>query len=359
MSSLISTATARADEPVASTTQPERHIPAEPEPAPAQPQPTAKDVEGAPRPGDESGRLDRVDDGRDWHVARWIARGALFVPKLAVEIGFAPVRGALWADDRYQLEDLYFRTFYNEDRTIGIVPTATYTTGLGGGVGAHFFDTNTFGEQEHASVAGDGGAFVSRERCREDRLGQALRPGPDRGRRQLRSPPQRSVLRHRQQRHREGIARADRSADRFDGRRDLPPVSGEACRGGRRCRRGLLTSILLATGSMTQLRFARSTDGLAIDEVYDPADLVGFDGGVEHADGELELRWDSRRRERQRSGSRPTSTPSARCCARSGGAAICSKAKALTSPATAASSSSSCGSAPVRACCRSGFTARA
>ena len=35
---------------------------------------------------------------------------------------------------------------------------------------------------------------------------------------------------------------------------------------------------------------------MPIDEIYDPMDLVGFDRDVRHAYGELDLRWDTRRR---------------------------------------------------------------
>src|SRR4051812_19267239 len=90
-------------------------------PAAAQPAPApAADLTGAPLPGDESGRIDAWD--RD-STARRALRGVLYVPKVLVEVVLAPVQLPVWAYDRYHLEDLYYRIFYNEDRTIGLVPT--------------------------------------------------------------------------------------------------------------------------------------------------------------------------------------------------------------------------------------------
>jgi len=103
---------------------------------------TAADVAGAPRPGHESGRTDRVDPGDS--ALRVVARDALFVPKLALEIALSPVRGLVWADDRYDLGGLYDRTFFNADRTIGLFPTATYESGLGFSAGARFEDLDVF-----------------------------------------------------------------------------------------------------------------------------------------------------------------------------------------------------------------------
>src|SRR5580765_1243170 len=104
---------------------------AQPAPAPAADQPpasrelTAADVAGAPQPGDESGQIDVSN--RD-STARRALRGVLYVPRVLVQIVLAPFQVPVWAYDRYHLRDLYYRTFYNEDRTLGLIPTATYET---------------------------------------------------------------------------------------------------------------------------------------------------------------------------------------------------------------------------------------
>src|SRR3954462_14420508 len=126
---LVLTATAAADPTVASPTTP----PARPDTGVVAPKRdpgrelTAADVRTAPLPGQEGGQL-QPDPGDS--TLRVIGRGILFVPRLAIEAALSPFRGAIWADDRYRLEDVYHRVFYNADRTIGLFPTGTYTSGF-------------------------------------------------------------------------------------------------------------------------------------------------------------------------------------------------------------------------------------
>src|SRR3954471_6856330 len=112
---VATTATAAAEPTVASSTTP----PARPDTgtiAPRQNPPgrelTAADVRTAPLPGQEGGQLE-PDPGDS--TLRLIGRGILFVPKLAIEIALSPIRGAIWAEDRYRLEDAYYRVFYSAD----------------------------------------------------------------------------------------------------------------------------------------------------------------------------------------------------------------------------------------------------
>lgn len=134
---------------LAATAPPAAAQPAPPPAAdqpPATPAPAAADAAGAPRPGDESGRID-VED-RD-STARRALRGVLYVPKVLVEVVLAPFQLPVWAYDRYHLKDRYYRTFYNEDRTIGVIPTASYATDFGFTVGAKFVDTDLAGQREY------------------------------------------------------------------------------------------------------------------------------------------------------------------------------------------------------------------
>ncbi len=134
-----------------------------PAPAPATEQPpanrevTAADVAGAPLPGNESGLI-YVQD-RD-STARRALRGVLYVPKVLAEIVLAPFQVPVWAYDRYHLKDLYYRIFYNEDRTIGLIPTATYASELGFTAGLKFLMTDLAGQQESLWVSAQaGGAY--------------------------------------------------------------------------------------------------------------------------------------------------------------------------------------------------------
>jgi hypothetical protein len=111
---------------------------------------TAQDVQGAPLPGNESGRID--PPAKD-STARVVARYALFVPKVAWELVNAPIRTAIWADEYYALTPLYYSLFYNHDQTLSVTPTATYATGWGLTAGARFLATDLMGEREHLLIS--------------------------------------------------------------------------------------------------------------------------------------------------------------------------------------------------------------
>ena len=161
---LVSTAATASGDPVvaSSSTAPTRRREG-PDAVDVQPWPTAReltaaDVQDAPIPGNESGQLTALD--RSDSAFRVAARGALFVPKLVIAAALSPVRGAIWADDRYRLEDLYDQVFYNADRTIGLFPTATYTSGFGVAAGAGFVDRQLFGEHESLALQATTGAVT-------------------------------------------------------------------------------------------------------------------------------------------------------------------------------------------------------
>ncbi len=234
-----------------------------------------------PPPGDESGRIDAR--GPQDSTARLALRGVLFVPRIAINVVLAPVRTAIWAQNRYQLDERFYRTFFNRDRTIGLFPTATYETDFGLTAGARFVHRDVLGAHEHVGLQATTGA-VSGTRYRDalratfssgDRLGEPLEIGV-------------------------ALNLDRRPADHFygigAGGTGLPTAYRY-----REARAALAQDLHLAAdvhvrvlGAITELAFARSDRGPPIDEVQDPATLVGFDG-VRHAYGELELRLDERR----------------------------------------------------------------
>ncbi len=258
---------------------------------------TAADVAAAPLPGNESGRIDH-DDSHDG-VVRVVARGLLFLPKLLLDAAVSPIHGLAWVNDHYDIVDLYYRTFFNAARTIGLFPTATYATGFGADVGMRFEDLDLFGEHERLAVQATTGAVLG-EHYREgalvsfrsgDRISHWFELGID--------------------------ASFDRRpSDPFDGigngnLHEPPPsavdpqIDDTAVETYYRYQEVRLALIgdarlplhlhVIATGSLADLRFATSTTGPPIGDVYDAADLVGFRAGVRHAYGQLELRWDTRR----------------------------------------------------------------
>jgi hypothetical protein len=297
---VLAPAVTAADPTVASSTTP----PARPDTGvaaakgtPTERELTAVDVRTAPLPGQEGGQL-QPDPGDS--TLRVIGRGILFVPKLAIELALSPFRGAIWADDRYRLEDMYHRVFYNADRTIGLFPTGTYTSGFGFALGAGFVASQLFGKNESLALEAMTGAITG-DTYRVNALG-SLRSG-QRFSRWLQLGIDATFER--------------RPADPFYGigNGDLVAPTGSpihpqsdatavetyhryqemrvAVVGNARVTDGFQ---VLGTGALTALHFSRSTTGVPIDEVYATQDLVGFTTGVRHAYGELELRWDTRGR---------------------------------------------------------------
>ena len=269
--------------------------PATEPPPPAPRDATAADVANAPLPGDESGRTDPSETDS---LARQIGRGVLYVPKLAVELALAPLRAGVWAEDRYQLDDLYYRTFYNADRTIGLYPTGTYASGYGITAGARFSDHDLLGDGELLALQATTGE-IDGESYHESLLAQ-LNTGRRLGRVQLGAE---GSFDRRPNDPFYGIGNADVAAPLA---MPVDPRTSDFAASTRyRYQEGRVATYLDArvidsvharfTGALADHAYERSLTGPAIDEVYDPAGLVGWTGFA-NAYGELELRIDKRRR---------------------------------------------------------------
>jgi hypothetical protein len=251
------------------------------------------DVSSAPPPGGESGRTDVVDGGDS--TARVIGRGALFVPKLVVTLALAPERGAIWAYDRYQLKDLFYRVFYNDAKTIGVYPILTYESSFGPKAGVHFEDLDVWGARERIAVDAAAGiksySFLAEGALRSgDRFGR-LELGLDG--RFARRPDDPFF----------GIGNGDTTmapAMAIDPRVDETAVHTkfrwqEARAAAWADVRVVGDLHLSGRSALSERRFSRSDSGPPIDEVFDPAGLVDFSGGVRQLVDEGELRFDSRR----------------------------------------------------------------
>lgn len=254
---------------------------------------TGQEPGQAPVPGDESGRIDPADPGDS--ALRIGLRGALFIPKLAVNVVMSPLRLTAWAYARYHLNDLYYRVFFNDAQTIGLVPTGSFDTSFGFTAGARFVHRDLFGDGEHLSVeASAGGRYRQVYKAAlisGNRLGPLkveldtqyeLRPKDpfygignvdDTARPPVPVDPATMPVAV-DTRYRERIARVA-------GVIDLPVVGDLHLRN---------------SSELTDRTFAASdtSEGLPIDAVYAPATLVGFDG-IRYVYSELELRYDSRR----------------------------------------------------------------
>jgi hypothetical protein len=262
-------------------------------PAPATPpggELTAADVANDPVPGFENGRIDPPEGDS---TGRQIARGALFVPKLAIDAVLSPFRGAVWANERYHVVDWYNRIFYNDAQTIGLVPTASVDTSLGVTVGARFVDKDLFGDSETLSLEATIGSryrqIYSASIGTGKRLGERFHMDLDVG---YERRPHDAFY---------GIGnggRVEAAPAPIDPRVDSTAV--QAYYRQYRSRMSLRADLrawrdlhLRAAGALSEVEFGQPDQGESITAVYTPGGLVGF-GGVQYGYGELELRWDSR-----------------------------------------------------------------
>lgn len=244
-------------------------------------EPTADDVAGAPRPGEESGR---VDAERGTSIARAIGRGALFVPRLVAKAAFAPIRGGLWAYDRYSLKDRYYKIFFNDARTFGVLPSLSIEAGYGGTFGAKVVHTDLLGDSEHLGLAASTGG----------RYRQLVKASVDTGDRLGRAEIELDARFER------------RPRDAFYGIGDSGELMPQTRFRQQLARATLASDVRIAgplhvrgAGAIADFEFGRSEEGVAIDEVYPTETMTGFAGGVRHTYLELELAWDSRRHARR------------------------------------------------------------
>jgi hypothetical protein len=212
-----------------------------------------------------------------------------------IDTAMQPVRGGLWAFDRFQLEDLYYRVFFNASRTIGVIPTAGYDYGYGiDGFygGARFVDRDVLGRREHLAITAATGAMYRqlyaaeiRSGERFDRIGLALDAG-------FEQHPQDSFY---------GVGNGDlveMPATPIDAR--TMDVAWRAAYRQQRARIALLADSRVWSslhvrggGAVSDVELSPSDHGTPIDVGYDTRGLVGWNG-ERFAYGELELRWDSR-----------------------------------------------------------------
>jgi hypothetical protein len=258
----------------------------------AEREPTAKDLVGAPIPGNESGRID-PDHSTDSGLRRAL-RGALFVPKLGVDLALSPVRLGVWAYDRYHLDALYYRVFFNDARTIGLVPTLAFDSGFGITAGGRFVDRDLLGQREDLSIeAATGGRY-------HGVIKTALRSGERLGERLAIELGGQYELRPRDPFY--GIGNhSDSASPAVPVDPAIDPTAVETRYRERLARVAAVIDLrmvgrlhLRSSSELTERRFSASDTGVAIDTVYDPMMLVGYDG-VRQVYSELELRYDGRR----------------------------------------------------------------
>jgi hypothetical protein len=253
---------------------------------------TATTVDGAPAPGQESGRLDDVeghDSGR-----RLLARGLLFVPRALFEIGFAPVRAGVYAVDRYKLPERFRRWFYTEGEEFGLMPWARYDSDEGLLAGAR-----VLWMPKDVTASAFAGVGLQYQRVtaslRTRQLAERVELGVD------------GEFRHRPRAAFYGIGNADETEVTSPGAPLVDPLVDDTAI-ETRFKKRILRASTYADVRLFGDAYARGvasfsdigvspgpSDELSPEEVYEPASLNGVED-YRYAYGELELRWDTRRK---------------------------------------------------------------
>ena len=247
--------------------------PEEPEPTPEH---TSASVAGAPRPGDESGRVDLREPES---TVRRIGRGALVVPRGLFDLVFSPVRDVVWAYEHYHVEKRIKRLLFNDAETFGVYPTAKLESEWGISGGAALIAG--LGRREQMRLkARTGGRF-------RDAFSGDLRlyRAGDHVRFDLRAEHERKP-----QERFQGVGNDDGMIET----RYRQRLARAALTSDTRVVRDLR---LRFAAALTEIETSPSERGPLITDVYDMTTLVGFDG-YGYLYGELELAWDSRRQDR-------------------------------------------------------------
>lgn len=253
------------------------------QPPPAEPAPVVPELApvtvppDAPLPGHESGRTDAVDDGDT--TTREVGRVVLTPVRWMIDGVLFPVRGTLWAQDRYHLDALYMRVFFNHAQTIGLYPTLAFESGFGyTGItgGARFVAKSLLGYHEELSLqAAAGMAYEFRQL-----YGVKLTSGQLLGERVSLEADLGYELRPRDAFY--GLGNTLMPLSRFSQDRSRAIVTGDV-----HVWRGLHVR---PAGSLVDRSFGNPTDGTPTGVAYNPPGFTGYSGAY----GELELRWDGR-----------------------------------------------------------------
>ncbi|HEU5055324.1 MAG TPA: hypothetical protein VFU21_02310, partial [Kofleriaceae bacterium] len=138
---------------------------------PARPPASSRSVAGAPLPDRAHGMARPEPVGQEWRV---VPRALLAVPRAALEIAGAPVRGALWTYERYQLGPRAYSIFFNDAGTMGLYPVGSIETDFGLTAGARFIHRDLFGERERLSLRTSFGGLYDQQYTAQLSTGERL-----------------------------------------------------------------------------------------------------------------------------------------------------------------------------------------
>jgi hypothetical protein len=228
----------------------------------------------------------------------WVPRAILYIPRRTVQLALSPLRMALWAYERYELERRYYRVFFFDARRFGFYPLARLTSGFGASVGARMVHSDLFRNRGRLDAAAMYGGNYGERLALEFHSGW-LGTSPVRvgGMIEYRLVP----------------------TDRFSGigNADLRPIPDEPIDPLRRdaAVRTRFTHRYIRAGPRVTFRLAppveltpsvtfahrefgpplRAQDEPATAAAFDPRRLVGYEEGVDNVYGQLRLAVDTRR----------------------------------------------------------------
>jgi hypothetical protein len=227
---------------------------------------TAREVANAPKPGDESGRLDVEASDSALRVA---ARGVLFVPKLALTLASAPIHGLVWAEERFTSPS----SNAHRSTDISVSPIASYETGFGASIGARVVDPDLAGARAAVQAAiGFGYRVRARAAIDSDDHIAGVRLGLATGYERIPDLPF------------YGIGNAATGRAQYELHQTRVSAFGDVA---------LAHDLhLVATTTYARISTGLADSMPAIDQEF--PDLAGFGTSRDTIDPELELRWDDR-----------------------------------------------------------------
>ena len=139
---------------------PEEAAPAAtPAPSPVQARTSYNDVARAPSEEQAPG-IAVPEAAPATRPLRTTGRVLLFVPRWLFWIAVQPIRGGLWAYERYSLGAAIKGIFFNDEETLGAYPLAFFETGFGANFGGRFIYRDLFGSDGRFRLrASYGGRF--------------------------------------------------------------------------------------------------------------------------------------------------------------------------------------------------------
>ena len=258
--------------------------------------PSAASVAHAPLPDRASGIVKRPLR----YTAPMLAlpRAILALPRAAADIAFAPVRGALWAYERYQVKHVLMGVLFSDDGRLGVYPLAFVETGFGLNAGVRFVGKDVFHRGERFKLRVSYGGQFRQIYSAKAATGQRF------GRIELSMEAEYATL-PRQQFF--GVGNSDRVRRAADEPLLEPITSGQAIH--TRYSAQVTRFIFGADTKLSSRLFARTSaalllrdyepatfagPGVAVSNVYDTTRLLGFERDLTSVYGEVAVRYDSR-----------------------------------------------------------------